>query len=481
MKLTYSAITILYLLLLVPSQAQKLDWSEAQKVKEKIIYTEVIGSWNGSYYFVRYNKKNNQTFIIEKYNQRLLLNKKFQFDLSKDISIEKIVLINGKLIIFSVLHDNEKDKYKLLANVFSEDLNLVVNDQTLCNTSYRASGKKTFFVTRDNFTDRILVVYPEKTENDKLTFKFNVFNQNLENMDEGCFNINPGKEFNIEQYQIADSNIMVTFKVGKPLINKPTENKYYLLSYNLEKNQQTTYSFFDDTTRFSNILLKYNSQDTSFVCSGFYSDYLKDEYQGIGYLKVFTLKDSVFFQKVPFTGSLVSGIVGKSTKSEGLKAFYPKNIVPRNDGGFVFIGEYYSIHREVYNDYFTNANSYERYYYQYSDLILLSVNPDGTLDWNKIIRKEQVSMGDDGYYSSFTTGNLKEAIVILFNDISRSHTNLLYNQVDLLGNIENNILVNGNLFKGSLIPKLGKQVSKNEILIPGFENKNGFLFARITF
>jgi hypothetical protein len=253
------------------------------------------------------------------------------------------------------------------------------------------------------------------------------------------------------------------------------------LKYDLAKNEQITFRFFDDSTRFSNLMIKYNYIDTSFTCTGFYADYESDEYKGIGYLKLYGHSDSVIFNRVPFTSSLISAIMGKTSKSEGLKAFYPKTIVPRSDGGFIFIGEYFAIHKEVYNDYYTFSNSYVRYYYQYSDLIVLSTNPDGSLEWNKIIRKEQVSMGDEGYYSSYVTGTLQDKIVILYNDISRTRTNLVYNKLDPEGNIENMILINGAVFKGTLIPKIGKQVSKNEILIPGFEPSKGFMFARISY
>jgi len=59
--------------------------------------------------------------------------------------------------------------------------------------------------------------------------------------------------------------------------------------------------------------------------------------------------------------------------------------------------------------------------------------------------------------------------------------NLIYYQIDPNGNVEHSILVDGNTFNGYLIPKIGYQVSNNEMIIPGFNRKKGFVLLKITF
>jgi hypothetical protein len=180
-----------------------------------------------------------------------------------------------------------------------------------------------------------------------------------------------------------------------------------------------------------------------------------------------------------FSEQLESELLGKNTKKENLENYHLRKIVMRNDGGIIFIGEYFSVQREFYNDYYAINSNYVKYFYRYSDLVLFSISHEGKIDWTKVIRKEQVSMNDDGYYSSFLIGAEKNKMLLVYNDLSRSNWHLVSNEIDPEGEIDSDILVGKNTFDGFLIPKNGKQVSENEILIPGFDRKKGFVLLKI--
>jgi len=480
-KIVSLFILILLQLVFCEIKAQKGDWSEPQKVKDKINYSEVIGTYNGNYFIIRYNKKAKQQFIIEKYESKLRLAKKFEFEVSKDISVEKILLLDGKIYIFSVTYDYNLKRHNLLINVFSDNFVLLTSDKLLVSSDFKISNRKSFHITKDMINNRILVLYPESTKSNNLIFRVAIFNKDLEKLYYNSFFIDSEKNYLIDQFQLIDSTIAIIYKTFKGSDDDPTNNRYYLIDFDLKRNKQTLYKFYDDSMNFSNLIIKYNIPKHILICVGYYSLLNSENYEGIAYLKIFKNKDSAIYNTVSFPEDIKSTILGKNNKKEKINSFYPKGLIVRDDGGFLFIGEYYKIQKEVYNDYYTFSNSYVRYYYHYGNAMLLSVDSDGKIDWQKIIHKEQVSMGDEGYYSSLITATTEDKVALLYNDISRTRTNLIFNAIEPNNNLSNFIIVNGNSFNGTLIPRLGKQVNINEILIPGFENKKGFIFLRIKF
>lgn len=462
-------------------KAQKGDWSEPQKVKDKIIYSEVIGAYHDNYFIIRYNKKTKQQFSIEKFDNKLKLSKKFEFEVSKNISVEKILLLDGKVYIFSVTYDSELKKYQLIVNVFNDNFVSVISDKVLIESEFKISNRKSYHITKDMINNRVLVVYPETTKDNVLIFKLGIFNSNLERLYNNSFKIDSDKNYMIDQFQLIDSTIAIVYKTFKGTTDEPTNERYYLVDFDLKRNKQTLYKFVDDSIFFGNLMLKYDFPNRTLICAGYYSYINSENSEGIAYLKIFNRQDSANFSTVPFPEELKNTLLGKNNKKEKINSFTPKGLIVRDDGGFLFVGEYYKIQKEVYNDYYSISNSYVRYFYHYGNAMVLSINSDGKIDWHKVLRKEQVSMSDDGYYSSLATATTENKLALLYNDISRTRTNLIFNTLDPNNNLTNFIIVNGNSFNGTLIPRLSKQVGIDEIIVPGFENKKGFQFLRIKF
>ena len=460
--------------------AQQTDWSEPQKVKDKIIYSEVIGANNGNYYIIRYNKKSKQQFIIEKYDKTLRLAKKLEFEVAKNISVEKILLLHGKIFIFSVTYNSELKKTQLFVNVFNDNFTAIIKDQTLIASDFKYSNRKNFYISKDMINNRILIVYPENTKNNSILYKLSILNTDLQKLYSNSFVIDTEKNYQIDQYQLIDSTIAIVYKTYKGNSDDPTNERFYLIDFDLMRNKQTQYKFADDTIFFNNLLIKYDIPNRTLICSGYFSYLGSENNAGIAYLKLFKNTDSAIYRSIRFPDELKNSILGKNNKKEKINSYYPKGIIVRDDGGFLFIGEYYKVQKEVYTNYSSTSNMYDvKYYYNYGNAMLLSIDPNGKIDWQKVIRKDQVSMSDDGAFSSLSVATTDIKVALLYNDISRTRTNLIFNAVEPNNTINNYIIVNGNSFNGSLIPKLSKQVGANEIIVPGFENKKGFLFLRI--
>jgi len=56
------------------------------------------------------------------------------------------------------------------------------------------------------------------------------------------------------------------------------------------------------------------------------------------------------------------------------------------------------------------------YYYYYNDIIVLSINKSGDVDWYAHIPKKQTSMNDGGYFLGYTMLLNQEGLHFLYND-----------------------------------------------------------------
>ena len=204
--------------------------------------------------------------------------------------------------------------------------------------------------------------------------------------------------------------------------------------------------------------------------------------------------------------------MAKSSEANRRMAFndyYIKNIITRKDGGYLVIGEsLYSTSRgNTFNrwnylnwgnpwisptDYYWSPmysspwympwNRYgniglTRYYAE--NIMVLSFNKDGGLEWSNVMDKSQYDDESDNMIS-FQTLNTGTEIHFLFNQYER-RTLLLHDQsLKPDGKIVRNPTLK-NLDRGyEFMPRFGKQVSARQIIIPCLY-RNYLCFAKIDF
>ena len=190
--------------------------------------------------------------------------------------------------------------------------------------------------------------------------------------------------------------------------------------------------------------------------------------------------------------------------------YFIKNIIIRKDGGFLVIGEsLYSSsrgntnNRWNYNNFgnpwmspldysywspmysspwympwnrYGNMNA-TRYYAE--NIMVLSFNSDGVLEWSNVVDKSQYDDENDNMIS-FQSVNTGSEIHFLFNQYER-RTLLLHDQsIGADGKVLRNPTLK-NLDKGyEFMPRFGKQVSSRQIIIPCLY-RNYLCFAKIDF
>lgn len=162
-----------------------------------------------------------------------------------------------------------------------------------------------------------------------------------------------------------------------------------------------------------------------------------------------------------------------------------RDMIIRSDGGLLMIGESSRIvdtggARDPFYDnrYQGSINTPREYFYD--DVMALSVNNDGTIDWVQILPKQQYSQDDQGYYSSIGVMNGRNKIRLIFNEtISQRLLNEFV--LSASGNYRVRSLLKTKEFKVRTAARYAKQISATEIVIPTFQDNDKMMLLKFSY
>lgn len=205
-----------------------------------------------------------------------------------------------------------------------------------------------------------------------------------------------------------------------------------------------------------------------------------------------------------------SAIKSKGNKKTALNNFFIRNVILKNDGGFLLMAEdFYSESRynpwnrwdymyggyggygysPFYSPFYSYSPYYSPYYYgnrgmndtrfYYNNIMVLSLDSSGRYDWTKVINKSQFddqSDNDLSYGLMIEGGELR----FLFNEVTKRRQILQERTINGEGTIGRQPPMH-NLDKGYIfMPRYAKQVSASEMLVP-CTYRNNIAFAKIQF
>jgi|GEM_PF-2710000 len=162
-----------------------------------------------------------------------------------------------------------------------------------------------------------------------------------------------------------------------------------------------------------------------------------------------------------------------------------RDMIIRSDGGILIIGESSRIvdsggpRDPFYDNRFQGTINTPREYF-YDDVMALSVNKDGSIDWVQILPKQQYSQDDQGYYSSIGVMNSKNKIRLIFNETISQR---LLNEFVLssAGNFRIRSLLKTKEFKVRTAARYAKQISATEIVIPTFQDNDKMMLLKFSY
>ena len=124
--------------------------------------------------------------------------------------------------------------------------------------------------------------------------------------------------------------------------------------------------------------------------------------------------------------------------------------------------------------------------YEFDNIVVLKVNPDGVIDWVDLITKKQHTSADGGMYSSFATAYVGDKIYLIYNDNPKNLTAapgelhrfrknkeavVVCAEIDYKGYINKKALFSAREAETLTCPRSCKQVAENKMEIYGKKGK----------
>lgn len=231
--------------------------------------------------------------------------------------------------------------------------------------------------------------------------------------------------------------------------------------------------------------MKLDVNNDKIYIAGFYADKKNSLYEGVLY-SYYNIKTGSYepLKLMPFGDNVQE----EAKKKKAYSDFMVRNLIVKNDGGFVLIAEDYFV--STRNSYSPGMGYYSFYYptmgasvreYNYRDIMVMSYDGEGNRQWRSFIRKDQYSQEDGGMFSSFAMVNTGGALGFLFNDFNSSRSRVQLASVEGDGKILMQALTtNQGNDDADWMPRQAKQVSAREIIIPCLR-KRQICFAKVVF
>lgn len=155
-------------------------------------------------------------------------------------------------------------------------------------------------------------------------------------------------------------------------------------------------------------------------------------------------------------------------KLKGISEVSVRDIVHRRDGGIILLAELNKAYNRgvATNSYYLRTGARPIVDYYYDDVFMISLHPDGTEHWKRILHKKQYSQDDEASYSSFFLARAPTALRLIFNDEIKSENSVSQYIIRADGSLDHSSVMNTERKDLSIMFRYGVQISANTIVVP---------------
>ena len=262
-------------------------------------------------------------------------------------------------------------------------------------------------------------------------------------------------------------------------VKEPDQSFYELYGYNILLDRFVNRSIKGGNKFLTDVGMTADGLNRSIVVAGFYSE--KTTYSTGGVFYYSLTEDSLHETRTvhtPFSNDYLQKFLGERKESKELVNYSIDRLIVRKDGGVAIVAESMYQSTRSYFDYYMQSYI-SHYYYHFGNIMVLSVNPDGQILWNNIISKDQNSIDDSGYLSSYYLAVTGGQLVAIYNKYIEEESSVLVTYVEPTGNQMTDVVCN-ELEKVKIIPRSAKQIDDETVLMPAFR-QNKFYIIQLTF
>jgi hypothetical protein len=513
------------------AQEINVKWGKDYQFPKRSYIKKIIGEDATGFYVLRsQGERNNREgeMILERYstdNITLLSSSKISVPKIKGESVryEQILYLNGNLILFTSYYDKTEGTNAVYAQ-FLDETGRVNSEVRQLNKFPALQRKNTgdfeIVVSQDSSMILICSSEPfEKYSNEKLSYR--VFDLELNPIWSTELELPySGKELKISNHILDNTgNVHMLAKVIRKDKNEKGQANYYftILSYIYKDDAVKEYELSLRDKSISDIAFKL-SPSGDLVAAGFYSNTTRGQQTsntqfgfnimstqeqkslvaGTFYMKIDQRNQKVISRGIKeFDKSFLSEFMSSKNIDKGkeLYSYLIDHLIIREDGGAILVGEQYFSSMICNYDPRTGIRNCN-YHYYYNDIVVVNINPDGSIDWARKVPKKQHSVNDRGFYSSYICVYDSQKLFLLFNDNAKNigqqderrirymnnaqRAIVMLATVDNKGNVKRSPLFSAKDQKVIVRPKIFKQTGANSGIMYGQKRKT-YKMGRMLF
>lgn len=499
-----------------------IEWGEELREPNGTRIVKIISYGASGFYAVRLKTTNaitGEQLYLESYDGNRKLKKAEKIDLrykGKQRDFEDMVKVGGQLYLLTSYNNQSKKKNYLFYQKVSRRLTVsktLVKIGEIDTRNKLREGSFDLVISKDS---SMILLYNQLPyhKNEPERFAFHVFDNEFNELWHKDIALPYADDrFSVEEYQIDKKGniyllgVIFEDKVRTRRRGRPTY-KYTVLAYRNNGADFKEYKL-NLTDKFITDLTFRIGNDGNLVCSGFYSEKGTYSVKGTYFFRLNAETEEIYNTNFKaFDFEFLTEYMSEGKKDRALKAEQSGNVnrapelyqysldelILRSDGGALLVAEQYYVYERSYR-YWDGTFRYD-YFYNYNDLIVVNIRPNGEIEWATRIPKRQETMNDGGYFSSYAMSIVRDRIYFIYNENARNfdqerNIRRLYNfngrysvialtELKKDGSIRTFPLFHNQDVDIITRPKICKQIGSKKMMVYG-ERGRQFRFATLEF
>lgn len=424
------------------TERASVEWGPEMEANKEGSFGDVIGYTDEYIYMTTYLKK--ETFLRKMdLRYKTVYQKLIPLTIDKaEHSLEDIAVFGDRILVFTENYDKKAKQRTLFLRVFNEeDMSPLGKPQVLASMDAEKRSNSGGFSVHLSPNEEVILVsqmLPYEKEGYE-RFSLNVYDQEMNPMWERKVDLPYlDSEFGVESLRVANdgSVIMIGNKYAEKREAKDLRKdgkatyEYHLLVYHEDGKEPEDHPIVVPGKFLQDLTLNVGA-DGDILCGGFYGNAGEFATSGTFFLRIDRTTKEIFhssykeFDRDFITQYMTEKEEKKATKKADKKGedvemfnYELRDIVRRDDGGAVMIGEQYRFYITTVTSTDANGRTTTRtvYNYVYNDIIVVNIDPEGNIEWAVKVPKRQHSTNDGGRYSSYAMTVKDDKIYLMFND-----------------------------------------------------------------
>lgn len=500
----------IFLLAALPAAVlcQKVTYSDFEQEDNRDINFEIIGKMKGSLLVYKNIRKWQHKINVFGDDMKIAKTIKLDFVPEKTFNIDFVVYPD---YFWTIYQYQRKNTLYCMAAKMDANAQIIGEPVQIDTTQIAFLSDNKIYTTIYSEDKQKIMVFKMPKKNDRYSLVTMLFNSDMKLQRERT-----RQELDLDERRDNYSNFMLD-NDGALVFTKDVRSTYResssALNFYIKPMVSDTFAehkieiekiFIDD------VRLKIDNLNKRYILNSFYYKKNRGSIDGMfAYVWDKAADSAVVRSFMPISDEIRDAAKRTGQLRFALDDYFIRQIFAKKDGGFLITAEDYSTQRTgnaggwnrwdnfnspFYSPYYGNSfyyynNPYNGFYrpfnsfgnqntrYFYSNILLLSYNKNASLQWSRVIQKDQFDDDNDNFLS-FSTFNSGGEINFLFNDDKNRNQIIANHSVAGDGTVNRKPTLKSQERGYRFMPKLSKQVGASQLIIP-CEYRGYICFARI--